>query len=62
MGYLDEQNAVSYGDDYNLFQYLTFELLVLPLMMLIIAVFSTPAAACDSGVEDVELSCIFLFS
>lgn len=62
VGWWDEQNEVSYGDDDNLFQYLSFELLVLPLMMLIVAVLSTPAAACGGGVRDVELSCIFLFS
>lgn len=40
VGWWDEQTMVSYGDDI-LFQYFTFELLILPLTKLIIAVFST---------------------
>lgn len=65
MGWWDE-NEVSYGDGENLFQYLSFEPLVLPLMMLIVAVFSPPppqhVTAGGGEGEDVELSCIFLFS
>lgn len=41
VGWWDEQTMVSYGDDDILFQYFTFELLILPLTKLIIAVFST---------------------
>lgn len=49
LGRLDEQSAVSYGDDDGLFQYLTFQLLVLPLMMLIIAVSLNPPQHVTAG-------------
>lgn len=41
VGWWDEQNVVSYGDDDILFQYFTFKLLILPSKKLIIAVLST---------------------
>lgn len=50
LGWLDEQNAVSWDDDDDDgFQYLTFELLVLPWMMLIMAVFSPPPQHVAAG-------------
>lgn len=42
MGWWDERTKVSYGDDEILFQYFTFELLILPWTKLIIAVLSQP--------------------